>query len=92
MIFGLGGQKREERRAETRRVKDLVFEALGRNPDIGLSVSEIACSDPECPGDETVILVMAPKRKTAATKIAKAMRDVTEDDVRDALARLTYTP
>lgn len=92
MIFRLGGKKRDETRDQAKRVKELVFEALGRNPDIGLSVSEIACSDPACPGDETVILVMAPLRKTAATKIQKALVDVTEDDVRDALKRLTYTP
>ncbi len=74
------------------RVKAHVFEALGRNPDIGISVSEILCRDPGCPGEETVILVMAPLRKTAACKVAKAMVDVTEDDVRDALRHLTYTP
>jgi hypothetical protein len=73
-------------------VKGYVFEALGRNPDIGISVSEIICNDPGCPGQETVILVMAPLRKTAACKVQKALVDVTEDDVRDALKNLTYAP
>ncbi len=73
-------------------VKAYVFEALGRNPSIGISVSEIICSDPGCPGEETVILVMVPLKKTAACKVAKAIVDVTEDDVRDALKQLTYTP
>jgi hypothetical protein len=80
-----------DRDAQTR-VKALVFEALGRNPDVAVSVSEIICADPGCPGEETVILVMAPGKKTAACKIAKVMADVTDDDVRDALRRLTYTP
>ncbi|MFM9973302.1 MAG: hypothetical protein ACKVON_01855 [Beijerinckiaceae bacterium] len=74
------------------RVKTAVFEALGCNPDIAISVSEIICADPACPGQETVILVMAPQKKTAACKVSKAMTDVTEDDVRDALKQLTYTP
>jgi hypothetical protein len=74
------------------RVKAHVFEALGRNPAIGISVSEIICSDPGCPGEETIILVMVPLKKTAACKVPKAMADVTEDDVRDALKQLTYTP
>jgi hypothetical protein len=79
-------------RTSNERVKDLVFEALGRNPEIAISVSEIICADPGCPGEETIILVMIPKRKTAACKIAKALADVTGDDVRDALKDLTYTP
>ncbi len=79
-------------RSNNELVKAHVFEALGRNPDIAISVSEIQCADPACPGDETIILVMAPGRKTAACKVAKAMADVTEDDVRDALKQLTYTP
>jgi hypothetical protein len=77
-------------RAESERVKGLVFEALGRNPDIGISVNEIVCTDPGCPGTEVVILVMVPLRKTAACKVQKALADVTDDDVRDALRKLAY--
>lgn len=74
--------------ADRDRVKGYVQRATGYNPDIGISVSEITCTDPACPGTETVILVMVPHRKTAATKVAKALVDVTEDDVRDALRNL----
>ena len=77
---------------DTARVKALVFAALGNNPDIGISVSEIICTDPGCPGTETVILVMVPLKKTAACKIAKIAGDVTDDDVRDALKQLAYAP
>ncbi|MGL5113945.1 MAG: hypothetical protein ACRC7C_01355 [Beijerinckiaceae bacterium] len=79
-------------RSDQQQVKALVVAALGHNPDVGVSVNEIVCNDPGCPGQETVILVMVPKKKTAATKISKAIVDVTEDDVRDALKRLTYAP
>jgi hypothetical protein len=79
-------------RSETERVKALVFEALGRNPEIALSVNEIVCADPACPGEETVILVMAPQKKTAACKVGKALASITEDDVRDALKELSYAP
>ncbi len=51
-----------------------------------LTVSEIACPDPSCPGDETVILVMAPGARTRAVKILRALAEVTEDEVRAALA------
>ncbi len=77
---------------DTARVKALVHAALGYNPDIGISVSEIICTDPGCPGTETVILVMAPLKKTAACKIARIASEVTDDDVRDALKNLAYTP
>lgn len=79
-------------RDDHRRVKDHVVEALGRDPDVAVSVSEIVCADPGCPGEETVILVMAPGRRTAACKVGKALADVTEDDVRDALRELAYAP
>ncbi len=79
-------------RTHNARVKALVFDAMGNNPDVGISVNEIVCTDPGCPGQETVILVMIPLKKTAACKVPKAMADVTDDDVRDALKQLAYTP
>ena len=91
-MWTLGLRRKTVDRSDNERVKALVFEALGRNPDVAVSVSEIACADPACPGDETVILVMAPLRKTAACKVGKALADVTEDDVRDALKELSYAP
>jgi hypothetical protein len=91
-MWSLGLKPKPRDRADSERVKGFAFAALGRNPDIGLSVSEIVCRDPGCPGTETIILVMAPLKKTAACKVAKAMADVTEDDVRDALKTLAYAP
>ncbi len=91
-MWTLGRKRRMEDRSDSERVKGYVFEALGRNPDIGISVSEIVCADPGCPGEETIILVMAPQRKTAACKVGKAMAAVTEDDVRDALRDLSENP
>jgi hypothetical protein len=87
------GRKPESRdRGAQERVKGWLFAALGRNPDIAFSVNEIVCTDPGCPGTETVMLVMAPLRKTAACKVQKPMAEVTEDDVRDALRHLVYAP
>jgi hypothetical protein len=91
-MWTLGLKPKPRNRSDQARVKGFVFEALGRNPDIGLSVSEIICRDPGCPGTETIILVMAPMKKTAACKVGKPMADVSEDDVRDALKMLAATP
>jgi hypothetical protein len=91
-MWSLGLKPKQRDRSDQERVKGFVFEALGRNPDIGLSVSEIICRDPGCPGTETIILVMAPLKKTAACKVSKPLAEVTEDDVRDALKQLAYAP
>ncbi len=91
-MWSLGLKSKPRDRDASERVKGYVVAALGHNPDIGVSVNEIVCRDPGCPGTETIILVMAPLRKTAACKVAKPMADVTEDDVRDALKSLAYTP
>jgi hypothetical protein len=72
------------------RVRALVLAAVGDDPEIGIALNEIVCADPSCPGTETVILVMAPGKRTAACKVAKPMADVTDDDVRDALRDLAY--
>lgn len=67
------------------RVKDWACAALEASPETAYAVNEIACTDPGCPGVETVILVMEPGKKTRAVKIQKPLADVTEPDVREAL-------
>lgn len=68
------------------RVKAWVTAALDAHRDTALAVNEIACADPSCPGIETVILIMEPGRKTRACKVQKPIEEVTEEDVRAALA------
>ncbi len=83
----LGFKAPRPERAAIERVKGFAKAALA-DPDAAVSVNEIACTDPGCPGVETVILVMAPGRRTQAAKVQKALEDVTEADVREALAGL----
>ena len=75
------GRSRTDSEA-TARVKAWTRAALGASADMALAVNEIACTDPACPGIETVILVMEPGRKTRALKIAKPLDAVAEEDVR----------
>jgi len=70
---------------ETARVKAAALALLP--PGTQVSVSEIVCRDPGCPGTETVILVMRAGEKTRAAKITKDAADVTDADVAEALAR-----
>ena len=67
------------------RIRAWTLAVLDTAPGTAVAVNEIACLDPACPGVETVILVMKPGRKTRACKIAKALDDATEQDVRRAL-------
>src|SRR3954469_231118 len=47
------------------------------SPETVFAVNEIACTDPACPGVETVILIMRPGQKTRACKIQKPLDQVT---------------
>ena len=78
------GTKKPEPEASGR-IKAWAREALALPPDTTLSVSEINCADPSCPGTETVILVMRPGERTRAYKVAKAVDAVTEPELRAAL-------
>ena len=57
----------------------------GFGPEVTLTVNEIVCADPACPGTETVILVMQPGARSRACKVAKPLDEVTEEDVAGAL-------
>lgn len=70
------------------RVTAYARSALGLSEDDAVTVSEIACGDPECGGAETVILIMRAGRKTVAAKLRMPMAVATEADVATALAAL----
>lgn len=66
-------------------MKRLAESILALAPGSELTVSEITCYDPDCPGTETVILVMRPGQRTVAAKIGEPAADVTEQALRAAL-------
>lgn len=70
----------------SRRLTAMVRDILSLTDDDGVTVSEIACSHPECGDAETIVLVMRLGRSTEAVKVAKAMRLVSEEELREALA------
>jgi hypothetical protein len=83
LLRGFGRAKPDSEAIE--RVKTWARAALGASPGTALAVNEIACTDPSCPGIETVILVMEPGRKTLAFKVGKPIEEVTEQEVVAAL-------
>lgn len=64
-------------------IKTWVRKALALDGRVVVSVNEIACAQPGCPPEETVILVL---RAGSAVKLSihKAVADVIEADVIDA--------
>ncbi|PSC03475.1 hypothetical protein SLNSH_18700 [Alsobacter soli] len=67
------------------RVKAWAAGALGLGEDDQITVNEIACTDPACPGLETVILVMRAGEKTRAVKIAGSLVALTRPLVEKAV-------
>ena len=84
MIFKIGIRPID--RTHTGRIREwarAVFDA-----GTTISVNEIICNDPSCPGTETVILVMRPGRKTEAAKVSKPAEEVIEAEVLAALQKI----
>jgi hypothetical protein len=89
MRFGLFGKSSAEKAAASEaaaRIKADVRELLGLSETAVIAVNEIICADPACPGAETVILVMAPGKKTQAFKLQMAMAEVTSPELSEALS------
>ncbi|GJD63132.1 hypothetical protein [Methylobacterium frigidaeris] len=86
--MSLLGAFRKRPAAETgarARVADIARRLGGFSPEVALTVNEIVCADPACPGTETVILVMPPGARSRACKVGKPLEAVTEEDVAAAL-------
>lgn len=58
---------------------------LGNPEGLSLTISEVECPDPACPGFETFILVMREGEATQAVKVKKPIAEVQEADVSEAL-------
>jgi hypothetical protein len=72
-------------KAAADRVKTWTRVALSLSEETAVTVSEINCRNPKCPGVETVILVMAPGAKTRMIRIARPLLDVNLADLDAAL-------
>jgi hypothetical protein len=68
------------------RVRVWCLECLGGAAD--LTISEVECADPACPGLETFILVLRPGEATQAAKIRKPLVEIMREDVEEALRYL----
>lgn len=78
-----------EQIAATEAIRRWIRAGLPLPDDTTIAVNEIVCTDPACPGTETVMLIMAPGQKTRAAKVDRELVEVTEALVQASLARLT---
>ena len=63
------------------RLKVEARELLGLADDVVISVNEIACRDPDCPGIETVVAVLREGQRPRTARIRKPIIEVTRDDL-----------
>ena len=75
----------EDLRSAADRIKTWTREALSLSDDTAVTVSEINCRDPGCPGVETVILVMIPGLPTRIIRIACPLGEVRLADLEATL-------
>ncbi|OYU49702.1 MAG: hypothetical protein CFE31_04950 [Rhizobiales bacterium PAR1] len=88
-LFGkLFGKKPQRDEVALANIRQWVATALGDSAGLDLTISEIECPDPSCPGLETFILVMREGEATQAAKVRKPIAEITEADVAEAVQYL----
>ncbi|HRE21529.1 MAG TPA: hypothetical protein PKW21_10920 [Rhabdaerophilum sp.] len=75
-------------KVQLNRIREWARIALEDPPGLDLTVSEVECADPACPGMETFILVMREGQPTVAAKIRKPIAEIGEPDIAEAMRYL----
>lgn len=71
--------------AQLQQIKAWVYQALALDESIPVSISQLACTEPDCPPLETVISVMTQPPKTY--KIHQPAVEISQTDVAQALTK-----
>lgn len=87
-LFGKGAADKAKDAGDTARIKADIRQLLGLPDAAAVAVNEILCADPDCPGTETVILVMNPGEKTKAFKAQMAMAELTREALAEVMAAI----
>lgn len=87
-MINLFGERAGPDRLAVAQIKQWACEAFQLTPDAHLMVTELRCSEPDCPPVETVIAVLVAGHSPRQYKIHKAAGDVARPDV-FALAQST---
>lgn len=87
--FRLGKRRSDEEAGTRTALKDRIAALLVLGENDVLTLSEIVCHDPGCPGVETVVLLLRGGHKPRAYKMAMAMADVGEAEIEAACKELS---
>lgn len=74
----------------TNRIKGWVREVMGLSDDVVVMVTELRCTEGDCPDLETVIAVLGEPGMARRHKLLKPMTEVTRNDVISLAARGTH--
>ena len=90
LLAGFRGLRKRPAEEAGRRaaLKARLSEKLALGEDDAITISEIVCHDPGCPGVETVILLMRAGEQPRAYKISAAFAEVREDEIDEACREL----
>src|ERR1700722_18807273 len=69
-------------------LKEHARTAINADDETIVTISERDGGDPGCGGARTIVLIMHPRRPTAAVGIGKPLEQITQTDLSDALAPL----
>lgn len=86
--FRLGKRRSDEEAGARAALKDRIGARLVLGENDVLSLSEIVCHDPGCPGIETVVLLLRGGHKPRAYKMAMAMADIGDAEIEAACRAL----
>ena len=88
-LFGGPFRKKPPRdEAALARIRGWVAAALDNPPGLDLTISEVECADPACPGLETFILVLRAGEATQAVKVKKPIAEIEAADIVEAMRYL----
>jgi len=81
-----GPRNDEARTAAIRAIKVFARTLFAADEDDAVVVNELRCVEPGCPPIETVVALLRAGKEPRQVKIHKPATEITEDDLRSALA------
>ncbi|MEA5594536.1 hypothetical protein [Rivularia sp. UHCC 0363] len=79
MNFSFGRATTEVNRQQIKQVKEWIYQCLNIDEEISISLSQLQCTEPDCPPIETVISIM--KNPVQQYKIHKKIADIEYSDI-----------
>jgi hypothetical protein len=83
MNFSFGGGKPQVNSGQSKQVKEWIYQVLEINEEIPISLSQLRCTEPNCPPVETVIAVMTSPVKQY--KIHKPIAEIIYTDIAELI-------